>query len=218
MFISDACVTRSRHSIWACMDGVHNLSKVAAGLLNFYLYFWLFIFGCEEMNGMKYTSIFFFCIIICSYYKIILQALNAQEESQRMIAVRKAYQKAIITPTHHVEQLWKDYENFENSVSRQLVIFWLWRAFMIKTFSSVNACACIYVCLCFRCLQSDGILLTRLKDCYLNINQNITVPGLSIGSARNMLMKLIGICLLYPQLAPTRQFPTSLLMLSNYCP
>ena len=52
----------------------------------------------------------------------MLQALNAQEESQRMTALRKAYQKAIINPTHHVEQLWKDYENFENSVSRQLVI------------------------------------------------------------------------------------------------
>lgn len=38
-----------------------------------------------------------------------------------MIAVRKVYQRAIVTPTHHVEQLWKDYENFENSVSRQLV-------------------------------------------------------------------------------------------------
>ncbi|KAL2900865.1 Cleavage stimulation factor subunit 77 [Bienertia sinuspersici] len=37
-----------------------------------------------------------------------------------MTAVRKAYQKAIVTPTHHVEQLWKDYENFENSVSRVL--------------------------------------------------------------------------------------------------
>lgn len=49
-----------------------------------------------------------------------LPALNAQEESQRMIAIRKAYQRAVVTPTHHVEQLWKDYENFENSVSRQL--------------------------------------------------------------------------------------------------
>ncbi|KAJ0042090.1 hypothetical protein Pint_17117 [Pistacia integerrima] len=51
-----------------------------------------------------------------------LPALNTQEESQRMTAVRKAYQKAIVTPTHHVEQLWKDYENFENSVSRQLIV------------------------------------------------------------------------------------------------
>ncbi|CBI24084.3 hypothetical protein VitviT2T_017065 [Vitis vinifera] len=47
-------------------------------------------------------------------------AQTTQEESQRMTAVRKAYQKAIVTPTHHVEQLWKDYENFENSVSRAL--------------------------------------------------------------------------------------------------
>ncbi|KAJ4966109.1 hypothetical protein NE237_017958 [Protea cynaroides] len=49
-----------------------------------------------------------------------LPAMTGQEESQRMTAVRKAYQKAIVTPTHHVEQLWKDYENFENSVSRAL--------------------------------------------------------------------------------------------------
>lgn len=49
-----------------------------------------------------------------------LQAQNPQEESQRMIAVRKVYQKAIVTPTHHVEQHWRDYENFENSVSRAL--------------------------------------------------------------------------------------------------
>ncbi|CAL0317401.1 unnamed protein product [Lupinus luteus] len=49
-----------------------------------------------------------------------LPALNIQEESQRMTAVRKVYQRAIITPTHHIEQIWKDYENFENSVSRQL--------------------------------------------------------------------------------------------------
>ncbi|KAG7940838.1 hypothetical protein I3843_16G006500 [Carya illinoinensis] len=49
-----------------------------------------------------------------------LPALSTQEESQRMTAVRKVYQKAIVTPTHHIEQLWRDYENFENSVSRQL--------------------------------------------------------------------------------------------------
>ncbi|MCO5608015.1 hypothetical protein L7F22_062218 [Adiantum nelumboides] len=43
-----------------------------------------------------------------------------QEESQRMTAVRKAYQRAVLVPIHLVEQLWKDYENFENSVSRTL--------------------------------------------------------------------------------------------------
>ncbi|KAA0041844.1 cleavage stimulation factor subunit 77 isoform X2 [Cucumis melo var. makuwa] len=51
-----------------------------------------------------------------------LPALSSQEESHRMTAVRKVYQKAIITPTHHIEQLWRDYENFENSVSRQLAM------------------------------------------------------------------------------------------------
>lgn len=56
---------------------------------------------------------------------MLWQAHTAQEESQRMIAVRKVYQKAIVTPTHHVEQLWRDYENFENTVSRQLVFFFL---------------------------------------------------------------------------------------------
>ncbi|KAH7832984.1 hypothetical protein Vadar_002065 [Vaccinium darrowii] len=49
-----------------------------------------------------------------------MPAQTTQEESQRMTAVRKVYQKAIVTPTQHVEQLWKDYENFENSVSRTL--------------------------------------------------------------------------------------------------
>lgn len=47
-------------------------------------------------------------------------ATSAQEESQRMTAVRKAYQRAVLAPIHLVEQLWKDYENFENSVSRAL--------------------------------------------------------------------------------------------------
>lgn len=54
-----------------------------------------------------------------SFLKSLL-ATTVQEESQRMTNVRKAYQKAILIPTHHVEQLWKDYENFENSVSRAL--------------------------------------------------------------------------------------------------
>ncbi|KAL6514583.1 Cleavage stimulation factor subunit 77 [Orobanche gracilis] len=41
-------------------------------------------------------------------------------ESQRMTAIRKTYQRAIVMPSHHVEQLWRDYENFENTVSRAL--------------------------------------------------------------------------------------------------
>jgi cleavage stimulation factor subunit 3 len=49
-----------------------------------------------------------------------LPAINPQVESQRMIAVRKVYQRAIVSPTHHIEPLWRDYEVFENSISRQL--------------------------------------------------------------------------------------------------
>ncbi|KAG0447766.1 hypothetical protein HPP92_028180 [Vanilla planifolia] len=32
----------------------------------------------------------------------------------------KFTKKAIVTPTHHIEQLWKEYENFENSINRAL--------------------------------------------------------------------------------------------------
>lgn len=49
-----------------------------------------------------------------------------------MTSVRKAYQRAVVTPTHQVEQLWKDYENFENSVSRALVIRPLTLEFKLK--------------------------------------------------------------------------------------
>ncbi|XP_015698786.1 cleavage stimulation factor subunit 77 isoform X2 [Oryza brachyantha] len=49
-----------------------------------------------------------------------MPSMTPQEESHRMTTVRKVYQKAILVPTNHVEQLWKDYENFENSVSRTL--------------------------------------------------------------------------------------------------
>lgn len=56
-------------------------------------------------------------------YIVFLKSMpvhSAQEESQRMTSIRKAYQKAIVTPNHLLEQLWRDYEGFENSVSRAL--------------------------------------------------------------------------------------------------
>lgn len=49
-----------------------------------------------------------------------LPAAHPQEETHRMTVVRKVYQRAIITPTHHIEQLWKDYDSFESSVSQKL--------------------------------------------------------------------------------------------------
>lgn len=54
-------------------------------------------------------------------YMIMEQAQRTLEESQRMTLIRRTYQRAIVLPTHHVEQLWRDYESFENSVSRALV-------------------------------------------------------------------------------------------------
>jgi len=82
---------------------------------------WLLWDGYSVQHTHTHTHIFYLSlfVLIMSY----MQAQTAQEESIRMTAIRKTYQKAIITPTHHVEQLWREYENFENSVSRQLVMF-----------------------------------------------------------------------------------------------
>ncbi|XP_051131496.1 cleavage stimulation factor subunit 77 isoform X2 [Andrographis paniculata] len=49
-----------------------------------------------------------------------LPGQRTQEESNQMGIIRRTYQRAIVMPTHHVEQLWRDYENFENTVSRAL--------------------------------------------------------------------------------------------------
>ncbi|KAF3334213.1 Cleavage stimulation factor subunit 77 [Carex littledalei] len=48
------------------------------------------------------------------------QASSPQEESQRMASVRQVYQKAILIPMHHLDQLRRDYEIFEKSVSQTL--------------------------------------------------------------------------------------------------
>ncbi|EFJ31023.1 hypothetical protein SELMODRAFT_270661 [Selaginella moellendorffii] len=45
---------------------------------------------------------------------------SPQEEAQRMLLLRKAYQQAVLSPIHHIEQLWKEYESFENTISRAL--------------------------------------------------------------------------------------------------
>lgn len=88
------------------MDRVHYLSKISSGSL-YHSYF--------VLNTLK--------SLLQRNELIFLQALNPHEDMQRKIALRKVYQRAILTPTHHVEQLWKEYENFENSVNRQLVNF-----------------------------------------------------------------------------------------------
>lgn len=105
---------RSRHCIRSCVDGVHCILKVPSGwrLLPFSFVQFLLIPLPFILYAFVYQS-----------DKMILQAHTSLEETHRMTAVRKAYQRAIVTPTHHIEQLWRDYENFENSVSRALVIF-----------------------------------------------------------------------------------------------
>lgn len=95
------------------MDGVHYLFKVHASM-SYAEYHTSYSVNC-------FVSFSFKCSI-SNLLILMVKAQTTQEESQRMTAVRKAYQKAIVTPTHHVEQLWKEYENFENSVSRTLVL------------------------------------------------------------------------------------------------
>lgn len=42
------------------------------------------------------------------------------EASARMTAIRRAYQAAVVIPSYSLEHLWKEYEQFENSISKQL--------------------------------------------------------------------------------------------------
>lgn len=42
------------------------------------------------------------------------------ESSAQMTAIRRAYQAAVIIPSYSLEHLWREYEQFENSVSKQL--------------------------------------------------------------------------------------------------
>ncbi|KAH8101899.1 hypothetical protein BXZ70DRAFT_932395 [Cristinia sonorae] len=48
------------------------------------------------------------------------EAPTTFDESQKMDAIRKAYQRAIVAPTALVEQLWNDYSEFENALNAQL--------------------------------------------------------------------------------------------------
>ena len=50
------------------------------------------------------------------------EANSSYEENQKIAAVRKVYQKAIMTPMISVESLWKDYCNYE-MVRRTLNFF-----------------------------------------------------------------------------------------------
>ncbi|QDZ18599.1 Suf domain-containing protein [Chloropicon primus] len=63
-------------------------------------------------------------------YVMFLQHSNAgvmfgetapgNEESSKLVAIRRAFQRAVTIPTHSLESLWREYEKFENGVNRQL--------------------------------------------------------------------------------------------------
>ena len=48
------------------------------------------------------------------------QTAMGNEESAKLVAIRRAFQRAVTIPTHSLEALWRDYEKFENGVNRQL--------------------------------------------------------------------------------------------------
>ncbi|GJD09788.1 Cleavage stimulation factor subunit 77 [Galdieria sulphuraria] len=45
---------------------------------------------------------------------------NAQEENTKRDQLRSAYQRALQTPMYNLDNFWKEYENFENSLNRTL--------------------------------------------------------------------------------------------------
>ena len=48
------------------------------------------------------------------------QTAPGNEESAKLVTIRRAFQRAVTIPTHSLETLWRDYEKFENGVNRQL--------------------------------------------------------------------------------------------------
>ncbi|KAL5725694.1 hypothetical protein ACHQM5_008810 [Ranunculus cassubicifolius] len=42
------------------------------------------------------------------------------DELQRSVLMRKAYQEAVVLPTHQIEQIWKNYRDFENAVGKKV--------------------------------------------------------------------------------------------------
>jgi cleavage stimulation factor subunit 3 len=50
--------------------------------------------------------------------------MNKWEEDQKVDMVRKVFQTALCIPLINIEQLWKDYDSFENQVNRMTVIIY----------------------------------------------------------------------------------------------
>jgi hypothetical protein len=54
---------------------------------------------------------------LCSVF-CCREAVGNYAESQRISAVRKVYQRGIVTPMLNIEQMWKEYCAFENVITR----------------------------------------------------------------------------------------------------
>ena len=56
-----------------------------------------------------------------------MQCATQWDESQKMDAIRKAYQRAVQIPMDNVKRLWEEYQEFENNLNkitvRQLFAF-----------------------------------------------------------------------------------------------
>lgn len=50
-----------------------------------------------------------------------VQNRGTWEDQQRMDALRKAYQRAVQIPLNNVEQIWQEYNQFENSMNKMTV-------------------------------------------------------------------------------------------------
>ena len=48
------------------------------------------------------------------------EAQGAYAENQKISQIRKVYHRAVHTPIHNVESLWKEYTHFEMSVNKVL--------------------------------------------------------------------------------------------------
>lgn len=48
----------------------------------------------------------------------MFQAATTWDESQKMDAVRKAFQRAVQMPMDNVKRLWEDYQEFENNLNK----------------------------------------------------------------------------------------------------
>lgn len=52
---------------------------------------------------------------------VLLQATNAWEIQQQQDTIRKVYHRAVVIPLQDVEQLWREYDQFENKINKMTV-------------------------------------------------------------------------------------------------